>query len=214
MTTAVAALAGYGLLLMFAFGVRTVLHVRRTGASGWVRPPAAAAWAGDGLFTLGVAAVAAGPALHLLDAPGRLGAIDGLAVNGVGALLLAAGAVLALLAQHQVGSAWRAGTDVSGRDELVVDGLFRVVRNPFYSGMLTASVGVALMASHVASIVGWFAMLAGCVIDVSLIEEPHLRTAHGDAYADYERSTPRFLPRPRSLSGGGRDRPVRRPRRG
>ena len=194
---AAAALAGYGLLLAFAFGVRTVLHVRRTGASGWLRPPTAAAWAGDGLFTLGVAAVAAGPALHLLDAPGRLGAIDGPAVNGVGTLLLAAGAVLALVAQHQMGAAWRAGIDVSGRDELVVDGLFRFVRNPFYSGMLAASLGVALMAPHVASIAGWVAMLAGCVIDVALIEEPHLRMAHGEAYADYERSTPRFLPRPR-----------------
>lgn len=194
---AAAALAGYGVVLMAAFGFRTVLHVRRTGTSGWVPPPTAAAWAGDGLFAVGVAAVAAGPALHLLDLPGRLGAIDGLAVNGVGALLLAAGFVVALIAQHQMGPAWRAGIDVSGRDELVVDGLFRFVRNPFYSGMLAASLGVALMAPHAASIAGWLAMLAGCVIDVALVEEPHLRVAHGEAYADYERSTPRFLPRPR-----------------
>lgn len=192
---AVAALAGYGLLLMLAFGLRTVLHVRRTGASGWMRPPTAAAWAGDGLFTVGVAAVAAGPASHLLDAPGRLGVIDGLAVNGVGALLLAAGAVVALVAQHQMGPAWRAGLDVAERDELVVHGLFRFVRNPFYSGMLTASLGVALMAPHVASIAGCLAMAVGCAIDVRRIEEPHLRKVHGEAYADYERSTPRFLPR-------------------
>ena len=212
---AVAALAGYGVLLMAAFGVRTVLHVRRTDNSGWVRPPTAAAWTGDGLFAVGVAAVTAGPVLHLLDVPGRLGAIDGPAFNGVGALLLAAGAVVALVAQHQMGPAWRAGIDVSGqRDDLVVDGLFRFVRNPFYSGMLAASLGVALMAPHVASIAGWFAMLAGGVIDVRLIEEPHLRMVHGEAYADYERSTPRFLPRLRSLSGGGRDRRVRRPGRG
>jgi protein-S-isoprenylcysteine O-methyltransferase Ste14 len=142
-----------------------------------------------------VAAVAADPALHLLDAPGRFGAIDGLAVNGVGSVLLAAGAVVALVAQHQMGPAWRAGIDVTGRDELAVDGLFRFVRNPFYSGMLTASLGVTLMAPNLASVAGWLAILAGCVIDVRLIEEPHLRIAHGETYADYERSTtPRFLP--------------------
>ena len=105
------------------------------------------------------------------------------------------GAASALVAQSQMGVAWRAGINVSEQHGLVRRGLFSVVRNPFYLGMITASFGVALMVPNIAALVGWAAVTVGCEIDVRLVEEPHLRAVHGEVFAAYQRSTPRFVPR-------------------
>jgi protein-S-isoprenylcysteine O-methyltransferase Ste14 len=125
--------------------------------------------------------------------------VDHPPVNAAGAVLLGAGAIVAIVAQSQMGRAWRAGIELSTRHELVVGGLFGIVRNPFYTGILTASAGVVLMTPNVTSIAGWLALLIGSETDVRMVEEPHLRSVHGPEYATYEHSTPRFLPSPRLL---------------
>ena len=189
-----------------------MLHRRRTGTSGWLRPPNGTASVGDTLFTLGIVAVAVAPVLDLLDAPGRVKFLDHLAASVPGAVLLGGGAVVAVVAQAQMGTAWRAGIELSARSELVMHGLFGLVRNPFYTGMLTASAGVVLMAPNVAAVAGWLALLIGSEIDVRMVEEPALRSAHSGSYATYEHSTPRFLPSPRLLHHR-RERGVGRRRR-
>jgi protein-S-isoprenylcysteine O-methyltransferase Ste14 len=192
---AVVSLVGYSILLAVAFGVRTVLHRRRTGATGWLTPPTPAAWLGDGLFSLGVVSIVAAPALDLVGTLKVLRAPDHFAIQLVGTALFAVGAAIALVAQAQMGNAWRAGIDVTKQHDLVSRGLFSAVRNPFYVGMITASFGVGLMVPNVVALVGWAAVTVGCEIDVRLVEEPHLRAAHGDDFAAYQRSTPRFVPR-------------------
>ncbi len=192
--TAVVSLVGYSTLLAVAFGVRTVLHRRRTGGTGWLTPPTPVAWVGDGLFSLGVVAIVAAPALDLVGTLKVLRALDHVAAQLVGAALFAAGAAIALVAQSQMGVAWRAGINVSDQHDLVRRGLFSVVRNPFYLGMITASFGVALMVPNVAALVGWVAVTVGCEIDVRLVEERQLRAAYGEVFAAYLRSTPRFVP--------------------
>ncbi|MGH9216257.1 MAG: methyltransferase family protein [Acidimicrobiales bacterium] len=211
--TATAALVGYATFLAAAFGVRSVIHRRRTGATAWLVPPTPAARVGDGLFAVGVAAIVVAPVLDLAGWLEPLGAPDQLPVNAAGVVLLAGGAAVALVAQAQMGTAWRAGIEVAERYDLVRAGLFSIVRNPFYLGTLTASLGVALMVPSVASLAGWLAVLAGCEVDVRLVEEPHLRAVHGAAYAAYEGSVPRFVPlrrpgshraqEPRRVGGGG-----------
>lgn len=189
-----AALLGYGALLTGAFGVRTVLHHARTGVSGWLTPPTAAAWAGDGLFAAGAVAVVAAPVLQIVGVLPVSRRLDHVAIPLAGVALLAGGATIALVAQAQMRGAWRAGIEIAKSYELVRRGLFSVVRNPFYLGMMIASSGVALMVPNLASLTGWVALTVGCEIDVRLVEEPHLRTVHGAVFAVYERSTPRFIP--------------------
>lgn len=193
---AAAALIGYGSLLGLVFGVRTLLHLRRTGETGWLPPPSRAAWLGDGLFTLGVAATLAAPALQLTGVIEPPDVLDSPVVNAAGTTLLGAGAAVAVVAQAQMGDAWRAGIDVSGRDRLLERGLFGVVRNPFYLGLIIASVGVAGMSPNGVAILGVAGLIAGCEIDVRWVEEPALLAVHGDAYRSYTASTPRFVPNP------------------
>lgn len=87
-----AALVGFGILLGVAFGVRTVIHRHTTGEPTLRAPPTRAAWVGDGLFTLGVAAAIAGPVLELLDVVEPINSLALLPVKLSGAVLLAVGA--------------------------------------------------------------------------------------------------------------------------
>jgi hypothetical protein len=57
----VAALRGFAAFLVAAFGVRTIIHYRRVGRSGWLTSPTPMARAGDGLFILEVSAASPGP---------------------------------------------------------------------------------------------------------------------------------------------------------
>jgi protein-S-isoprenylcysteine O-methyltransferase Ste14 len=188
-------LVAFAALLGAAFGLRTIVHHRRTGKSGWVVPPTRAAAFGDGIFTVGLACTLAGPAVGLA---GVLHPIDGLdydATVGLGVALLVAGAVLALAAQRRMGDQWRAGIDLTEATHLVTDGVFRIVRNPFYFGMIAAAFGVALIVPNLVAIAGWVALVVGSEIDVRLVEEPNLLRTFGRTYAAYCSITPRFLPR-------------------
>jgi protein-S-isoprenylcysteine O-methyltransferase Ste14 len=161
--------------------------------------PSPAARVGDGLFTLGSVATLAGPASDLAGSVGRFAALDRPSVRVAGVVLIATGAAVALQAQADMGTAWRAGIDLDD-DELVIDGLFSAVRNPFYSGMIAAAVGVCLIAANPVAMIGAAALVAGSEIDVRCVEEPHLRAAHGDQFDRYVASVPRFIPRLRRLA--------------
>lgn len=161
-------------------------------------PPTGAALAGDTLFTLGALGTLVSPALVVADALAPISSLDSLAMAGIGAAMLAVGATIALVAQAQMGAAWRAGIDTSDEYPLVTHGVFRFVRNPFYVGMSLASLGAALMAPTVAGFIAWTVLVIGCNIDVRFVEEPHLHAAHGATYQCYTEETGRFLPRRRA----------------
>ena len=78
---------------------------------------------------------------------------------------------------------------------LVVNGLYRFVRNPMYVGvfLLIASRAVLFWSLP---IVLYLALVATCVqLFIVLYEEPHLRKIFGEQYLDYRRRVPRWIPR-------------------
>jgi protein-S-isoprenylcysteine O-methyltransferase Ste14 len=79
--------------------------------------------------------------------------------------------------------------------ELITRGLFGIVRHPFYAGSIAASAGVFLMVPNLGTLAGWAAALAGCEIDVRLVEEPTFMPPAADTYSDYAERVPRFVPR-------------------
>jgi protein-S-isoprenylcysteine O-methyltransferase Ste14 len=78
---------------------------------------------------------------------------------------------------------------------LVVDGLYRFVRNPMYVAIVTSLLGQAAMFRS--SAVVWYAAIValGFHLRVVAFEEPKLSELFGDSYADYRRRVPRWLPR-------------------
>jgi protein-S-isoprenylcysteine O-methyltransferase Ste14 len=78
---------------------------------------------------------------------------------------------------------------------IVVRGPYRHVRNPMISGVIFVLFGEALFLQSWPHAVWAAAFLAINVVYIPLVEEPQLRRRFGDAYADYCRRVPRFVPR-------------------
>ena len=77
---------------------------------------------------------------------------------------------------------------------LVVNGLYRYVRNPMYVGVVLILAGEAWVfwsGGLLLYAVGFF-LVANLFIDFH--EEPALRRTFGESYADYVRTVPRWVP--------------------
>jgi protein-S-isoprenylcysteine O-methyltransferase Ste14 len=110
----------------------------------------------------------------------------------LGWLLIAAGAALEVAGQLSMGRSFRVGLD-DRPTALVTSGVFRLVRNPVFAGLLVALSGFVLLAPSPWSLMGvlWIASLLAIQIR---LEEAHLLRLHGDEYASYASRVGRFLP--------------------
>jgi protein-S-isoprenylcysteine O-methyltransferase Ste14 len=110
----------------------------------------------------------------------------------VGLGLLAASLVWTVIAQASLGKSWRIGIDTVNETELVKVGVYRISRNPIFLGMRATLLGFFLVLPNAV-------MLAVVVLGEALIqiqvrlEEEFLAAKHGARYAEYQRSTRRWL---------------------
>src|SRR5215470_14577043 len=79
--------------------------------------------------------------------------------------------------------------------KLVVRGVYRFVRNPMISGVLSILLGeAALFASP--ALLWWFVVAAAVnIVYIPLSEERGLERRFGDDYLAYKRNVPRWIPR-------------------
>lgn len=180
-----------------AFGLRAVLHRRRTGSAGFrgvSGRPGSAEWWGGVLFVLAVALGLLAPLAQLLTWVTPLALPGGVVGNVLGGVLALAGIIATLLAQGAMGASWRVGVDREERTDLVTGGLFRLARNPIFTAMTATAAGLTLLTPNVIALLGALALLAAIQLQVRIVEEPHLRRMHGQSYVDYGRRVGRFLP--------------------
>jgi protein-S-isoprenylcysteine O-methyltransferase Ste14 len=78
---------------------------------------------------------------------------------------------------------------------LVVNGLYRYVRNPMYLGVFSIVASRALYFWSLPVLFYFVVAAAGAVLFVHFYEEPHLRKIFGEQYVDYRRRVPGWLPR-------------------
>ncbi len=109
-------------------------------------------------------------------------------------MLFGLGLAATLVAQIAMGQSWRIGVDPEERTDLVTEGPFAIVRNPIFSGMIPTSIGLALMVPNIVAVVAVIALLAALEIQIRLVEEPYLLSAHGERYAAYAARVGRFFP--------------------
>ena len=191
------ALGLYVLYMALAFGLRTWLQLRRTGESGFKGisgRPFSLEWTAGVLFVVAIAVGVAAPVLDVLDVIEPLDALDSAGVRATGVAIFLVGLVATLYAQIAMGPSWRIGVDEGERTELVTSGPFAVVRNPIFSGMLPASIGLALLVPNVVALAGVAALLIALEIQVRLVEEPYLLRVHGEHYRGYASRVGRFVP--------------------
>jgi protein-S-isoprenylcysteine O-methyltransferase Ste14 len=180
-----------------AFGLRTVLQLRRTGSSGFHgisgKPGSLRWWAGISFIAalvLGLTALA----LAVVDVAARPSGSSVDAAGLVGLVLALVGFAGVLAAQTGMGSSWRIGVKETERTELVTGGLFAFVRNPIFTAMVVAQLGLTLMVPTWLSVAALVCLAAAVEMQVRLIEEPYLLTTHGGSYARYAAATGRFIP--------------------
>jgi protein-S-isoprenylcysteine O-methyltransferase Ste14 len=191
------ALALYVLYLALAFGGRTLLQLRSTGSTGFKGISGhafSAEWTGGVLFVAAFLLGLAAPVLDLAGALESVAVLDGTLGYALGFVLFFAGLVGTLAAQLAMGASWRIGVDEAERTELVTEGPFALVRNPIFSAMVLAFLGLALLVPNVAALVGLAALVVALEVQVRLVEEPYLLRTHGARYADYASRVGRFVP--------------------
>ena len=134
------------------------------------------------LVVLAVAAVdAATP-----DGPTHLGA------DILGASLAFVGALIAVVAQVQMGQAWRIGVRPDDAPGLIEHGLYRHSRNPIFVGIGLVGLGIAVANGDWW---GWVALgtfVLSCDQQIR-IEEAHLTSHFGAAYTSFCTRVPRWV---------------------
>ena len=194
---AVAALVIYLVWAALAFGWRAIVQRRRTGDTGFrgfSGTPGSIEWWAGLLFVVAIVAGLAAPVLDLVDVVEPLDLFDTDWIAAAGIALAVAGVVGTLAAQLAMGDSWRVGVDPDERTALVVDGPFALARNPIFSMMILTAAGLALMVPNIVAIGGFVGLIVGLELQVRLVEEPYLSTAHGQSYTSYAARVGRFLP--------------------
>lgn len=190
------ALGLYVAFAAIAFGLRSWLHRRRTGSTGFVgfsgRSASPEWWAGR-LFALAVLVGLVAPVAGLLWLD-PLPPLRQPWLHITGAVIATIGILLTLLAQLDLGSSWRVGVDPGERTELVTTGAFALVRNPIFSAMIVTAGGIALVAPNVVALLGFVALLVAVQLQVRVVEEPYLLATHPRAYRAYGTRVGRFVP--------------------
>ena len=78
--------------------------------------------------------------------------------------------------------------------ELVVQGLYRYVRNPMYLSVTTIVLGEVLLTRSRGLLVYWVVWFAAVNAFVMAYEEPTLRNQFGTSYEQYTRAVGRWIP--------------------
>jgi protein-S-isoprenylcysteine O-methyltransferase Ste14 len=78
---------------------------------------------------------------------------------------------------------------------LVVNGLYRFVRNPMYVGVFCVIVSRAIFCRSLPILFYLILFMVCANLFVQLYEEPHLRSVFGEQYIDYCHRVSRWLPR-------------------
>ncbi|HYL64290.1 MAG TPA: isoprenylcysteine carboxylmethyltransferase family protein [Candidatus Methylomirabilis sp.] len=126
-------------------------------------------------------------------------------LRGAGAggwLLIAAGAALYFATAFWGFAVRGKGTPLplDPPKKLVVEGPYRVVRNPMYWAVALVMLGEAAVF-HSVTLREWAAgFFVGAFLFVLLVEEPSLKQKFGDEYEAYCHHVPRWLPRLRAKS--------------
>lgn len=191
-------MAPLALVLELIFGaalaLRSFVHWRRTGTTGFLPPANKAELAARGILGIAVLLVAAGTILALARLVNPIAEMNLLALQVAGVVLFLTGAFGTLIAQFEMGDSWRVGIDPSERTNLVTAGPFRVVRHPVFSASVLTGIGLALILPSPLMLAALVFQILGLELQVRRVEEPYLLAQHGDAYLSYASRTGRFFP--------------------
>ena len=110
----------------------------------------------------------------------------------IGAPISIVGGAIVIVAQIQMGRAWRVGVREGDAPLFVQHGLFRFSRNPIFVGMMLVGLGIAVAANNWWAWIALLAFVLACREQVR-IEEAHLNDSFGGAYISFKNDVPRWI---------------------
>ncbi|HWD59776.1 MAG TPA: isoprenylcysteine carboxylmethyltransferase family protein [Stellaceae bacterium] len=119
--------------------------------------------------------------------------ISGSEAPVIGMVLVAAGLWFAIWARWHLGRNWSGTVTVKEHHALIVDGPYRWVRHPIYTGMLAALLGTALVIGAPYGFIGTALILTGFVVKLR-VEEARMRETFPGDYERYSARTARLVP--------------------
>lgn len=102
--------------------------------------------------------------------------------------------ILSVVSRLRLGSSWRVGIDKSTEDKLVTIGIYKYIRNPFFTSILGFQFSLILISPNAITILNF---LIGLILFgfQARSEEEFLITKYGDDYKNYKNKTGRFIPK-------------------
>lgn len=191
----ITALILYSLWVLGAFVARSYVQFRRTGDIGvrLAARPNTAPWWAKVAFLVALILGFAAPIAAIVGAEGPRFS-QSPALQFVGVVLTACGIVLTVVVQEAMGASWRVGVDPEELTELVTNGPFSVSRDPIFGAMAVTAVGLAMIIPSTLSVLALVALGVAIATQIRLVEEPYLRSVHGEAYWRYCDEVGRLLP--------------------
>ena len=164
--------------------VRGIAIRRKTGDRPWAFASAKGVQriAGSS-FAFSVAALIAAAALAPVSDTGR---------TITEAIIAIVGAAIVMVAQVQMGRAWRVGVREGDAPLFISHGLFRYGRNPIFLGMMLVGLSAAMVSGTWWSWSALAVFIASCAVQVR-IEEAHLEASFGQSYREFRSSVPRWV---------------------
>ncbi len=114
------------------------------------------------------------------------------AVLIVAIVLVALGAWLRVWGASYVGASVVQSPSMHG-EAMLADGPYRRTRNPLYLGTILHTIGLAILMPPSGAVL-CIALVWILQVRLALAEEPFLAARFGEAYVEYRKAVPRFLP--------------------
>lgn len=203
----VIALVLFAAFAVLGFGWRSWVQRRRTGSTGFKGVsgrPGSVEWVAGVGFAVAIAVAVLAPALQWFGAVAPVGVLHAGWIQTLGIVIAVAGIMATVYAQLDMGDSWRIGVDHTETTTLVHTGVFAVVRNPIFTAMIVFALGITLVTPNVVALIGFALLVTTIELQVRAVEEPYLRSVHGDAYRHYLASVGRFVPALGRVSRTGR----------
>ena len=109
-----------------------------------------------------------------------------------GVVIALAGTILFVTAMVTMRSSWRAGVDATQQTELIVDGIYRISRNPAFLGFDLFYFGFALSFSNPVMLI--FLILCMVMLHLQILEEEkYLTSVFGKDYITFRKTTGRYF---------------------
>ncbi|MDZ4266963.1 MAG: isoprenylcysteine carboxylmethyltransferase family protein [Mycobacterium sp.] len=193
----VIALVLFAVFAVLGFGWRSWVQRRRTGSTGFKGVsgrPGSVEWVAGVGFAVGIAVAVLAPALQWFGVVAPVSVLHAGWIQTLGIVIAIAGITATVYAQLDMGDSWRIGVDHTETTTLVHTGVFAVVRNPIFTAMIVFALGITLVTPNVVALIGFALLVTTIELQVRAVEEPYLRSVHGETYRHYLATVGRFVP--------------------